>query len=207
MGEDQDRQIARGLRGGKPEAWAALYTAYFPRVWRLVARRIGRDATAVADVVQETFLAAAGSAGRFDPGRGSLWLWLGGIARNHVGAHHRRRWRDDRVKAGGDLHDDAGEHQASRTFEQWADPPAACDCAERAASVRSALARLPVDYQFLLTSRYCDDVPVAQLAAEQASSEVAVRSKLARARRAFREIFARTAGSKDGDAGADDERE
>ena len=72
MDDQQDREIARGLRDGKTEAWSALYETYFDQVWRWVARMIGPNSADVGDVVQETFLAAARSARTYDPARGPL---------------------------------------------------------------------------------------------------------------------------------------
>ena len=52
---------------------------------------MGPPGSDVADVVQETFLAAARSAATFDPGRGPLRVWLWGIARRHVALHYRKK--------------------------------------------------------------------------------------------------------------------
>ena len=100
MDDQQEREVARGLQEGKTEAWRALYDAYAKRVWHAVARRMGPGSADVADVVQETFLAAAGSAGGYDATRGSLWLWLSGIARRHVALHYRKQRRHRRVEEG-----------------------------------------------------------------------------------------------------------
>ena len=189
MSDDPDRQIAVGLQAGKSEAWTALYEGYFDRVWRLAARMIGPDGPAVADVVQETFLAAARSARSFDPGRGPLWLWLAGIARNHVGDHFRSRRRDGRVKEGGDLHADVGGQWIERVRQGQAAPGGAAASAEEAQIVRSTLAGLPDEYRSVLAARYFEEVPVEELARQAACSVTAVRSRLARARRAFREAF------------------
>ena len=80
LDETQERAMAQGLREGKAEAWQALYDAYAERVWRGVARLLGPRSADVADVVQETMMAAARSAASFDSARGSLWQWLWGIA-------------------------------------------------------------------------------------------------------------------------------
>ncbi len=98
--EQPEQQIARGLRDGQTDAWRALYDAYARQVWRVVARQMGPDAADVADVVQETFLAAARSARQYDPVRGSLWMGLCGIARRHVARHYRSRQRHGRGREG-----------------------------------------------------------------------------------------------------------
>src|SRR5262249_36837855 len=139
MDEQQERGVAQGLREGKTEAWQALYEAYAERVWRAVARLLGAQAADVADVVQETMLAAARSVATFDPQRGSLWVWLCGIARRHVALHFRKQERHNRLKQAGAWL--AANHEP---LLRWLDgqvpsPPAALAAAELATLVRATL--------------------------------------------------------------------
>ncbi|MGH7202654.1 MAG: RNA polymerase sigma factor, partial [Planctomycetaceae bacterium] len=103
MDPERQRAVAQGLRDGDPDAWAALYDAYYESVCRCAARLLGGGAQDVADVVQETFLAAARSARQFDPARGSLWNWLYGIARKQTALHYRRCGRDQAALRNGRL--------------------------------------------------------------------------------------------------------
>lgn len=188
MDNQQELSIARGLTEGKEEAWRALYEAYSRPVWRYVARRMPPDPSDVADVVQETFLAAARSAHQFDAARGSLANWLYGIARNHVALHFRRRHR--RPPEG----DDGRTTLLHNQILEWLDhrhatPPEALAAAETASAVRAALAALPEEYEMLLVARYFDEISVDQIAGQENSTPGAIRSKLARARRAFRRAF------------------
>jgi RNA polymerase sigma-70 factor, ECF subfamily len=189
LDEQQERLIAQGLRDGKTAAWQALYDAYAERVWRGVARLLGPQSTDVADVVQETMLAAAQSAAKFDPARGSLWPWLWGIARNHLATHLRKQERRDRLtKASAWLAASNGQ------LLHWLNgkepsPPTALAAAELATLVRATLTELPADYEMLLTAHYLDGEKVAMIAIREHASETAVRSKLARARQAFRQAF------------------
>lgn len=189
MDDHQEQEVARGLRAGKPEAWRRLYEAYARRVWRWVARLMGPASADVADVVQETFLAAARSARKYDASRGSLWLWLTGIARNHVALHYRKQKRHDRLQDAVDRLGD-GDRQVLRWLDGGEDPPAdALAAAEVATLVRVTLTELPADYGTLLTAKYCDGASVEEIASDQRCSSTAIRSKLARARRAFRRAF------------------
>ena len=179
MDEQQEREVARGLAAGHPDAWRALYDAHAERVWRAVARLMGPPGSDVADVVQETFLAAARSARTFDPDRGPLAAWLWAIARRHVALHYRKTDLQRRVllaRASADGRPDAADPLLAR---------------EAAALVRATLTELPAEYEALLTAKYLDGEPVDRIAARERSTEVAVRSKLARARQAFREAYAR----------------
>lgn len=195
MDPEQEQQVALGLQRGEIDAWHALYDAYCRRVWASVARRMGSETSDVADVVQETFLAAARSARSYDPARGSLWMWLGGIARRHVALHYRNRQRHDRLRDADDLLT-AGR----RRIVLWLgddrdgetplpDEPEAG--VEVASMVRATLTELPSDYELLLTAKYFDGATVEEIAGARECSATAVRSKLARARRAFRKAFCR----------------
>lgn len=182
--------MARGLRRGDVDAWRALYEAYAERVWRTVARLMGPASADVADVVQETFLAAARSAHTYDAARGTLWLWLWGIARRHVALAYRKQERQERVrKARAGL--PAGNGELLRWLDGEAGPVDVLESAELALLVRATLAELPADYGLLLTAKYLDGLPVEAIAEQERSTSTAVRSKLARARQAFREAFAK----------------
>jgi RNA polymerase sigma-70 factor (ECF subfamily) len=191
MDEQQEREVARGLRAGEAGAWRALYDAYAVRVWRTVARLLGPESADVADVVQETFLAAARSAATYDPARGSLWLWLWGIARRHVAVHYRKEKRHDRLRSAADWL--AGRNgRALRSLQgEGTAPPDLLAAAELATLVRATLTDLPAEYETLLTARYLDGVTVDDIASRERSTVVAVRSRLARARQAFRQLLMR----------------
>jgi RNA polymerase sigma-70 factor (ECF subfamily) len=197
MDEQQEREVALGLREGKTEAWRTLYDAYAERVWRSVARLLGAKSTDVADVVQETFLAAARSAATYDTRRGPLWLWLLGIARRQVALHYRKQERQDRLK-----HADDWLARSNGRLLHWLNglqeaPPDALEAAELATLVRAVLLELPADYETLLTAKYLQDTPVEQIAGREKCSAAAVKSKLARAREAFRQAFGKRAKSLD----------
>ena len=88
-----DEKIASGLREGR-RAPGGGCTTPMRGEFGAPARQMGTGAADVADVVQETFLAAARCARQYDPARGLLWMWLCGIARRHVALHYRRQQRD-----------------------------------------------------------------------------------------------------------------
>ena len=200
MDEHLAREVARGLREGRPDAWRTLYDAFAERVWCGVARLLGPTSAEVADVVQETMMAAARSARSFDEASGSLWNWLWGIARNQVALHFRKQKRHDQLKHAGDwLAASAGR------LSHWLDgideaPTTLLETAELALLVRHALSELPNEYESLLTAKYLDGSSVEEIADQQRSTESAVRSKLARAREAFRKAFLRLTGDSPTDA-------
>jgi RNA polymerase sigma-70 factor (ECF subfamily) len=190
-------QLAARLSAGSAQAWHELYDAFAEAVWRCVARRVGSHTAEVADIVQETFLAAARSARTFDPARGSLWSWLSGIARRQAALHFRRK--QTRLESVGNaVHGIPGNSDSARLFD-WLDGRAAepadlLAAAETAGAVRQVLGELPLDYEMLLVGKYLDGLSLEELAEDGDCTAEAVSSKLARARRAFREAFEKLAG-------------
>lgn len=199
MDKNTEQQIAKGLRQGSRQAWLQLYEACAEDVWRNVSRLVGYDSPAAADIVQETFLAAARSARHFEPGRGSLRGWLWTIARRQVALYYRKQKPNM-------LFRQAQNWWAALDGEtsDWIDaktdmPPDVLQSRELAALVRRVLSELPPEYQSLLLAKYVDNQPAGHLAEQMACSEVAVRSKLARARRAFRKAFKKVTAFTPGD--------
>jgi len=179
--------VIQGLKTGDREAWLTLYDAYARKVWENVGRLVA-DPSVVPDIVQETFLAAAQSARDFDPGRGSLWVWLWGIARRQMALHFRKQQRTvglERLRSWWSSLD-----QTKRTMLSNLEAPINLLASrELGELVRHCLTRLDAEYQVLLLAKYLDEVPIDTLAGQLACSPVAVRSKLARARKAFRREF------------------
>ena len=186
---DSERQTAviRGLRNGSRDSWTTLYDCYSVDVWRYVARLLGPDAAAVADVVQETFLAAARSAKAFDASRGTLGGWLTGIAHHQVSMHWRQAGRAERLRKLAE----SGASEICRWLDAVEPPAETWERRELADLVRGVLADLPVEYAALLAAKYFDDRSLEQMAENSGSSVEATKSKLARARREFRARFER----------------
>lgn len=186
MLDEQDQLAAiHGLREGRREAWTTLYDRYSADVWRYACRLMGPDAAAVADVVQETFLAAAQSAKQFDPSRGTLWSWLSGITHHRVAWHWRQTQRESRVRALAE----AGADEIRAWLERTEPLDEVWERADLADLVRRVLAELPAEYAALLTGKYLDNRSLAELSQQWGSSADAIKSKLARARRQFRSTF------------------
>jgi RNA polymerase sigma-70 factor (ECF subfamily) len=93
--------LLREVRQQDPEAWRRLVKLYGPLVY-IWARQCGLQPNDAADVVQEVFVAVAGSVGTFRRERpGDTfhgWLWM--ITRNKVRDHFRRH-QDEAVAKGG----------------------------------------------------------------------------------------------------------
>lgn len=186
-GNPHEQTIFRKLRDGDRNAWTALYDRYSGDIWRYVARLIGSDAAAVADVVQEVFLAAARGARQFDSQRGTPWAWLAGIAHHQTAAYWRERGRASRLQS----LLESGQAGLRRLLDSSEPIEDLLERRELIDLVRFVLAELTPEYALLLTAKYSDDRSLEALAEQLGGTAESVKSKLARARREFRSKFER----------------
>lgn len=191
-------EIAKGLQQGNRDAWLSMYELYAEKLWCNVARLMAHDPACVADVVQETLLSAARSAKNYNPRRGSLWTWLWAIAKRQVALHYRKGTSKALI-AHAQQWWNLLDGQTSDWIEGDQKPPAeVLESAELATLVRYTLAELSAEYQTLLMAKYVDGLTIETIAEETNGSSEAIRSKLARARKAFRQAFERLTKSSPG---------
>lgn len=86
-GGDRDRELAAAAAAGSIEAFEELVRRHGPALYRY-ARRMTRDADAVNDIVQETFVAAWRQIGNFR-GDSAVLTWLFAICARKVTDSHR----------------------------------------------------------------------------------------------------------------------
>lgn len=144
----------------------------------------------MADAVQETFLGAARNFEQFDSDRGTVWAWLTGIAHRQAALHWRQVARNRIDPSGPSVEDTSNEYSAN-SFRETESP---LDVAETASIVRRVLAELPVDSAAILAAKYCDGSSVAELVKQFGGTTEGIRSKLARARRDFKQRYERASG-------------
>lgn len=189
MDKNTEQEIAKGLQEGDRQAWLLLYEAYAEKVWKDIARLMGFDCSAVPDVVQETFLAAARSAKNFDSHRGSLWTWLWGIAKRQIALYYRKQDPKVVLAQAKSWWDSLDGQKVDWIDVSSVPPPEVLEARELAALVRCTLSQLSAECQTLLLAKYVDGQPVKKIANDMECSSVAVTSRLARARKTFRAAF------------------
>lgn len=158
------------------QAFATLYRAHAPAIYRYFARRLGVQAA--EDLTADTFAAALGAIARFDSDRGPELPWLYGIAANILSNHRRAEVRHLRALAA----------QGSETvdFGYEDDVLGRVTAAAQHRAVAAAVADLPAfDREALLLIAW-DELSYAQAAQVLGCSVAHVRSRLHEARTALR---------------------
>jgi RNA polymerase sigma-70 factor (ECF subfamily) len=162
------------LAGDANERFLALYDAALPYVYGYLLARCGR-AVLAEELTSETMLAAV-DALKHDPGRVSLSTsWLLGIARHKLVDYWRRLEREER------------SFQMIGSQQTEAEDP--WDVHLESLRARQTLEKLRPQHRSVLTLRYLDDLPVADVADILERTVHATEALLVRARLAFRRAY------------------
>jgi len=151
----QDRELARRAARGDDAAWREIYDTTCQPLFNLLCYQAG-DREAARDLLQETYLAAAGNLDRFQ-GSGSLLSWLRSIGLRKSLDWKRSLWRRARKLASL-----AAESPEPATVAQEASRTEASLEVESLA-VREALASLSGQQRAALLLRELEDLTFREI--------------------------------------------
>lgn len=175
---EADQTLASRFARGEAQAFDELVAAYRPRVTKLAYRLLGWNGD-VDDVVQEVFLAALKSLGRFRA-QASLNTWLTAITLNACRSRRRRllvQWRFFRRAKNGPVPANAPAADQSPID------------AETFASVRSAVQGLPARDREVIVPHYLEHLSADEIALLLKVSRGAVEVRLHRARQKLKTVL------------------
>ena len=161
--------------GEAAERFLALYAAALPYVYGYLLARCGR-AVLAEELTSETMLAAVDTLKREPPASLST-AWLLGIARHKLVDYWRRLAREERSLRAIAIQEPNEQHE-----DPW-------DVHLDGVRARDTLEQLAPQHRTVLTLRYLDDLPVADVAAMLDRTLHATEALLVRARLAFRRAY------------------
>ncbi|NNK38885.1 MAG: RNA polymerase sigma factor [Xanthomonadales bacterium] len=184
----EDRKLARRLKMGDEQAFSQFFDENFARLYRFVLPRTRRDPSATSEIVQNALSKALRAIGSYR-GEAALFTWLCAIARNEITDWARRnaKYHEHIV-----LTEDFPEIQAAvdSLLAPGVDSPRReYQKLEVSRLIQVALDRLPPRYGDALEWKYIHGYTVREIAARLDLSPEAAQSLLARAKRAFQEIY------------------
>lgn len=177
---DPDLELLTRVAAGDGFAFARLVERHQDRLVRVCGRLLA-DPEEGRDAVQEVFLKAFRSAGRFRP-RGQVFTWLYRIAVNHCLNRLRRRRLARFVPLLGRSDDDS---PAFEPRDERPGPEAVRSARERWAEVRRGIGRLPPGQRVVLVLARLEGLSQREIAQSLGITEGAVESRLVRAMRAL----------------------
>ncbi|GAC1698860.1 MAG: RNA polymerase sigma factor RpoE [Candidatus Limnocylindrales bacterium] len=171
-----DAQLVALAKEDRDRAFELLYNAYRGRIFTFLLRISGSSETA-DDLAQDTFVKAHGALGRLE-GDQKLLPWLYRIANNTAIDHLRRRKRFAWLPWT-DLHGTSEEPHADDTHT----------ATRTRAVIGEILSSLPPDNAAALLLHALEGYSYEEIAQIQGTTMSAARSRIARARAAFKDRY------------------
>ena len=183
-----DKKLVKQLLAGDQRAFDRFFEENFARLYRFAIARLSDDPEGAREVVQITLTRAVRKLDTFRA-ESALFTWLCAICRNEVSDWLRRqgRYRDHIV-----LVEDFPEVQAAvdsfqAPFED--SPEQHYQRAEAMRLIQVALDKLPAKYGNVLEWKYVEGYSVKEISAKLNIGAEATQSLLARAKRAFADVY------------------
>lgn len=189
---ESETAVAAEISEAQRQWWISAVEAHLPAMYRFVSVRVPRGAA--DDLVQDVFTAAASSLAAYDPGKGTFWQWLLGIARNNIAAYYRRCGAEDRLTEALRVCRQDVQPVLEALASESPLPEEVCHRREVTLLVRAAMSSLEPRHQQALLSRYHWDLPLRDIGKTMGLSPAAVNSLLYRAREELRNALTALAG-------------
>jgi RNA polymerase sigma-70 factor (ECF subfamily) len=186
--EFQDRRLVKRLLAGEEPAFSEFFDGYFARLYRFALIRLSDDPDAAKDVAHAAMSKALRRLSTYR-GEAALFTWLCTICRNEMSDYLSRLSRDREHVV---LAEDFPEIRAaveSLEAPPSDDPETSFRRLEVSRMIQVALDRLPPRYGNALEWKYVYGFSVEEIAQRMDLGLEATHSILARAKRAFRDVY------------------
>lgn len=183
-----DLDLARRVLAGDESAAEALFTEYFPRLYRFARLRLDGNDDAAEEVAQTTMILAVRKLHTYR-GEAALFTWMCTLCRRQLGARLGHESRHAALALVED-HPDVRAALEAAAAMAGTDPESSARRHEMAHLVQATLDQLPTRYGQALEWRYIQGLAVDEIATRLDLSYKAAESVLSRARQAFRDAFA-----------------
>lgn len=189
-----DKSLANELLAGHEPAFDRFFDEYFARLYRFALARLADDPDAAREVTQITLTRALQKLHTYRA-ESALFTWLCAICRNQTSEWLRQqgRYREHVV-----LIEDHPDVRAAVDSFQAPDeqsPEAQLRRIENLRLIEVALDALPARYGDVLEWKYVEGRSVREIGARLQLGREATQSLLARARRAFADVYSSLAGT------------
>lgn len=189
-----DKRLAKDLLSGRQKAFDRFFDEHFARLYRFAVARLGGNEEAAREVVQSTLFKGLRNMSKYR-GEAAMFTWLCAICRNELSDWFTR---DNRYRARIVFIEDLPEVAAaidSVHAPESENPERQYQREEAVRLIQVALDRLPANYGNVLEWKYVEGYSVQEIAARLDVGTEAAQSLLARAKRAFADVYTTLRGA------------
>lgn len=173
-----DEHLLQRAKAYDPDALAAIYDAYEPRIYSYIFHRVG-DPNAAQDLTAQVFLRMLEAIHNEQAWRSSFSGWLYRIAHNLVVDHYRHRGRTSQVS-----------FEDSPTLVAYTEEPErATERRLAAEQLRRAISQLTEEQAQVITLRFLEGLSITDVAAIIGKTEGAVKALQYRGVMALRRLL------------------
>ena len=183
-----DKRLAKRLLSGDDRAFDQFFDENFARLYRFALSRLGGDTEAAQEIAQAALSRAVQKLSSYRA-ESALFTWLCAICRNEMSDWLRKqgRYREHIVLA--EDFPDVAAAVDSITAAPERGPEAEYERVELIRLIQVALDRLPPKYGDVLEWKYIEGHSVRDIAARLGIGQEAAQSLIARAKRAFADVY------------------
>jgi RNA polymerase sigma-70 factor (ECF subfamily) len=190
LAEAPDEQLFRWYTGGDGDAFRVLVERYEPRIQGFLRKRLN-DEERVQDLTQDTFLRIHRARESYDPGR-KFSTWIHTIANNLLKNEFRNRSRRRETTFSALRPETSASGSPSRPVEfvsKGPDPERDAYRSELREAIDAAIARMEDHHRVPFVMREVEDRTYEEIAEAIGIPVGTVKSRLNRARNAFRNLL------------------
>lgn len=184
----EDKKLVKRLLAGDERAFSQFFDENFSRLYRFALARLSDDPEITREVVQTAMTKALRKIHSYR-GEAALFSWLCTICRNELVDVARRNARYRKTIVLTEDYPEIREIVDSMNAPIGSDPNRQYQVHEAARLIQVALDRLPPKYGDALEWKYIEGYSVKEIGHKLGLSHEAAQSLLARAKRAFRDIY------------------
>lgn len=183
-----DAELVRRCQAGDGTAWEGIVRSQTRRIYNLCYRFTGQRQEA-EDLTQEVFVRMFRTLGKYDPGQGSLNVWLYRVARNLLIDHYRASRRDRMTSS-----IDDEESPIELTETKAPSPHRAAELGELRETLQKALTRLSPELREAVILRDLQGMEYREIAQVLSIPEGTVKSRINRGRAEMARVLQRMPG-------------
>jgi RNA polymerase sigma-70 factor (ECF subfamily) len=184
----EDRKLVKRLLAGDERAFSQFFDENFSRLYRFALARLSQDPETTREVVQTAMTKALKKMHTYR-GEAALFSWLCAICRNELVDAVRRDARYRKTIVLTEDYPEIRDIVESLDAPDSGDPNRQYQKFEASRLIQVALDKLPPKYGDALEWKYIEGYSVKEIAERMNLSHEAAQSLLARAKRAFKEIY------------------
>jgi RNA polymerase sigma-70 factor (ECF subfamily) len=189
----EDIKLANKISSHSESDFNHFFELYFPRLYRFTIVRIDGDEELTKEIVQETLISAIKNIKQYR-GEAALFSWLCQINRNHINQYFRK---NKLLKITSNITDSPNIREVFDNIQDVINhyPDKIYENDKLRDIITSTLDNLPNGYGDILEWKYLDKLSVVQIAEKLDTSEISIQSKLARARKSFKQVIINILGN------------